>query len=402
MQTSNTWDLKPYLRIGTIYYKMVYVPSIRGAPQRKLIQWTLDAIKQDETKQTISKIPKYDGFVVYPEHLNYQQVIGTFYNQYFQISNRPQSGDCTVTLNFIRHIFGDQYELGLDYLTLLYLKPTEKLPILLLVSRQRNTGKTTWLNFLKAIFQHNMSLNDNDSFRSQFNSDWASALIVGVDEVLLQRIEDSERIKALSTATVYKSEAKNQNRHEVDFFVKFVLCSNDDLRPIIILPEETRYWVRNVQPFTSENEYLMDNLIKEIPAFLQFLTNRPLSVPKKLGRMWFEPNMYRTAALERIKNANRSRLEVEISLYIKEIMETAGIEELSFTPNDVINMMTKSGLKPDRAAVIRLLRESWSLSPKNNSLSYVTYAFNSDGVIGQIKLTGRYYSISYDELLSKL
>ena len=112
MQTSNTWDLKPYLRIGTIYYKMVYVPSIRGAPQRKLIQWTLDAIKQDETKQTISKIPKYDGFVVYPEHLNYQQVIGTFYNQYFQISNRPQSGDCTVTLNFIRHIFGDQYELG--------------------------------------------------------------------------------------------------------------------------------------------------------------------------------------------------------------------------------------------------------------------------------------------------
>lgn len=402
MQTSKTWDLMPYLRIGTIYYKMVCVPSIRGAPHRKLIQWSLDAIKQDETKQTISKIPKYDGFVVYPDHINYKQVIGTFYNQYFEISHRPKCGDCSVTLDFIKHIFGDQYELGLDYLTLLYLRPTEKLPILLLVSRQRNTGKTTWLNFLKAIFQHNMSMNDNDSFRSQFNSDWASALIVGVDEVLLQRIEDSERIKALSTAAVYKSEAKNQNRHEVDFFVKFVLCSNDDLRPIIILPEETRYWVRNVKPFTSENEYLMDQLIQEIPAFLDFIKNRQLSVPKKLGRMWFDPSMYRTAALERIMNANRSRLEVEVSLYMKEIMETAGVEELYFTPNDVINMMMKSGLKPDRAAVIRLLKESWALTPKSNSLSYVTYAFNSDGIIGQIKLTGRYYAIGYEELQSKL
>ncbi|WP_143072150.1 primase-helicase family protein [Dyadobacter koreensis] len=393
----------PYLRIGTSYYKIVDVPSFRGIQQGKLIPWTLDAIKHDETKETISKIPKYDGFITFPEHINYRQTIGTFYNQYFEISHRPNNkGDCKLTLDFIRHIFGDQYELGLDYLTLLYIRTTEKLPILLLVSRQRNTGKTTWLNFLKAIFQNNMTLNDNDSFRSQFNSDWASALIVGVDEVLLQRIEDSERIKALSTAAVYKSEAKNQNRHEVDFFVKFVLCSNDDLRPIIILPEETRYWVRNVKPFTSENEYLMDQLIKEIPAFLNFINNRQLSVQKKLGRMWFDPSMYRTAALERIMNANRSRLEVEVLLYMKEIMETAGVEELHFTPNDVINMMMKSGLKPDRAAVIRLLKESWALTPKGNSLSYLTYAFNSDGIIGQIKLTGRYYSIGYEELQSKL
>lgn len=40
----------------------------------------------------------------------------------------------------------------LDYLQLLYLYPIQKLPILLLVSEERNTGKSTFLNFLKAIF----------------------------------------------------------------------------------------------------------------------------------------------------------------------------------------------------------------------------------------------------------
>ena len=47
------------------------------------------------------------------------------------------------------HIFGDQYELGLDYLQILYTMPQQKLPILLLVSEERNTGKSTILNFLR-------------------------------------------------------------------------------------------------------------------------------------------------------------------------------------------------------------------------------------------------------------
>ena len=39
----------------------------------------------------------------------------------------------------------------------LLLRPVQKLPILLLVSEERNTGKTTFLNFLKALFQDNVT-----------------------------------------------------------------------------------------------------------------------------------------------------------------------------------------------------------------------------------------------------
>ena len=73
--------------------------------------------------------------------------------------------------SLVEHIFGEQYELGVDYLQLLYLCPIQKLPILLLVSEERNTGKRPFLNFLKALFLHNLTFNTNEDFRSQFNSD---------------------------------------------------------------------------------------------------------------------------------------------------------------------------------------------------------------------------------------
>ena len=43
------------------------------------------------------------------------------------------------------------------------------LPNLLLVSSERNTGKTTFLNLLKLIFGENVTFNTNEDFRSQFN-----------------------------------------------------------------------------------------------------------------------------------------------------------------------------------------------------------------------------------------
>ena len=60
--------------------------------------------------------------------------------------------------------------------------------------------------------------NINEDFRSQFNSDWAGKLLIVVDEVLLNRREDSERLKNLSTTLSYKVEAKGKDRDEIAFF----------------------------------------------------------------------------------------------------------------------------------------------------------------------------------------
>ena len=268
-----------FIRVGTTLYKIVNQPRIDGGYVRKRIAWNSETLRQDYGKDYMAGIPKYDGFCTVPDHVGYKPVVGKFLNLYEPISHRPQEGDFPCIRSLVEHIFGEQYGLGMDYLQLLYLYPIQKLPILLLVSEERNTGKSTFLNFLKAIFQNNVTFNTNEDFRSQFNSDWAGKLLIMVDEVLLNRREDSEQLKNLSTTLSYKVEAKGKDRDEIGFFAKFVLCSNNEHLPVIIDAGGTRYWVRKIVPLQSDDTDFLQKLKAEIPAFLHFLQHR-LSFPE--------------------------------------------------------------------------------------------------------------------------
>ena len=134
-----------YVRIGTSYYKIVEKPTIDGGLERKLILWSVECIKADYGKDFVAEIPKLDGFCLFPNHLHFDKVVGDFYNLYHEFEHDCIDGDCETTKNFIKHIFREHYELGLDYLKLLFENPLQKLPVLCLVSKQRNTGKTTFL-----------------------------------------------------------------------------------------------------------------------------------------------------------------------------------------------------------------------------------------------------------------
>ena len=142
----------------------------------------------------------------------------------------------------------------MDYLQLLYLQPIQKLPILLLVSEERNTGKSTFLNFLKALFQNNVTFNTNEDFRSQFNSDWAGKLLIVVDEVLLNRRGGQRTVEKPQHYLILQGGSQRQrDRDEIAFFAKFVLCSNNEYLPVIIDAGETRYWVRKIDRLQSDD-----------------------------------------------------------------------------------------------------------------------------------------------------
>lgn len=385
--------------MGTSLYKLAHQPLANGTTVLRRIPWSFGTIRQDYGKSHTPPIKKYDGFCTVPSHTDYYKEIDGFYNLYEPITHVPVEGEFPDIIKLMRHIFGEQFELGLDYMQLLYRQPTQKLPILLLVSEERNTGKTTFLNFLKAVFQDNTTFNTNEDFRSQFNADWAGKLLIVVDEVLLCRREDSERLKNLSTAQTYKVEAKGKDRQEVNFFAKFVLCSNNELFPVIIDMGETRYWVRKVMRLDSDDTNFLQKLKEQIPAFLYYLQHRPLSTTKE-SRMWFNPALIRTEALERIMQSNRNHTEIDIVELLRTIMESQNVDKISFIPQDLLPLLSLDGVKVELWHIRKVVKELWRLKPAPNALSYTTYQYDysKPSKYGAINRVGRFYTVTKEFL----
>lgn len=389
-----------YIRIGTTLYKTVQRPLISGDYIEEKILWSYEALRQDYGKNNLPEIDKYDGFCIIPDNVRYEQVHGTYLNQYEPIAHDPCPGDFPYIQDFLNHIFGEQIELGLDYLQILYTRPTQILPILLLVSNERNTGKTTFLRFLKMIFGKNATFNTNEDFRSQFNADWAHRLLVLVDELLLNKIEDTEKIKNLSTAGDYKIEAKGKDRREIEFFAKFVLCSNNEYNPIIIPKEEVRFWVRKINPVEKDNIHLREKMATEIPYFLHFLLLRKLCT-KNESRMWFHPSALDTPALQKIKKYNTNKIEIEMAAYCSEVMEGLNQDKLRCCPKDLMEVLRESGLRADINTIRNILKDSWCLTSQKNS-EYYFYLIGADGELIPVKRKGRYIEITLsmvDEIL---
>jgi hypothetical protein len=387
-------EKNPYVRVGIFYFKEINDVLISGDFVKKLNKWSLNIIKDDHPA-LVRQIPKYDSFCVIPDHLNYSRNIHNLYNRYEPFSHIPIKGNFTKTLEFLHHVFDEQIEIGLDYFKLLLENPVQILPILCLVSESRNTGKTTFLNYMKSIFGGNMTINTNEDFRSQFNSHWGTKLIIGVDEVLLDRIEDSERIKSLSTSRTVKIESKGVDKNETEFFGKFILCSNNEETFIRIDPEETRYWVRKIPVLKTDNTNLLEDLKKEIPAFLYFLIQRKFSTEKN-SRMWFTPQQIYTTALLKVKRSNKTSIEKELKEIITNEMENYELDSICFTNVDLMHLLKESGIKATRFNLSLILNDKWNLEQSKTPNTYKKYFMSpnndQDFAIRYEYKKGRFYT----------
>ena len=400
-------DSIPYLRVGTTYYKTIEKPTISGDKLQILTKWSRETIIHDHEKKYLSKIPKYDGFCCIPEHINYRKFIDGFYNLYNEIPFQPASGEIQkenipFSINFMSHIFGEQLEFGLDYIKILLLYPTQILPILCLVSKERSTGKTTFIKWMKEVFGLNMTYIKGDSFGSQFNSDWASMLLVAIDEVFFDKKEITERLKYLSTTNKDKIEAKGKDREEAEFFAKFILCSNNEDNFIQIDENEIRFWIRKINPIKQENTEFLKNLIAEIPAFLKFLKDRKFST-QKFTRMWFTPAQIRTKALQKLVFKNANKLELKIIELLYEFFESNEDQEIHVVPQDILSMVNRM-FRPTywtRNDVRNVLKDSWKLEPQKNGLTYIRYDIDFSGNFYQNNAVGRFFSIKKDFILQK-
>ena len=355
-----------YFRVGDDYYKFVLVPNKYKQNEKKFFRRLKGTILEDHgsNKKFTSYIPKYESFCNVPDHVNFQQVFNNCFNIYSPFEHEPDPGECKNITDFTRHIFGDQIELGLDYIQLLYQRPTQVLPILCLVSKENKTGKSTFIKLLKAIFTQNCTIIGNEEFSNPFNSFWSTKLIVACEESFIEKGVIIERLKALSTGDKITMNAKGRDQIEMDFFAKFILASNNEDTFIRASGDDIRYWVRKIPVFEGkENVNLLRDMIDEIPAFLNFLNNRQMSTSEE-SRMWFNERLLRTEALEKLIHNSRPGIEKELYEHLKSIFFDFGESEVLMTPTNANDIFLKK--KQDISYLSRIFRENMRVKPYVN------------------------------------
>lgn len=366
---------KNYFRVGDFYYEKVMVPNKNGTLEYRYDKRQKSTIMDDHSKSLLNHVPKYKAFCTKPDHVNFQEVIDGCFNRYRPFEHTPSdSKECPEILNFLQHIFGiedvtyinklgepaliNEFDLGLDYIQLLYQRPAQALPILCLVSRENNTGKSTFGKLLKAIFTGNMAIVGNADLENDFNAGWADKLIICNEETLVNKKQVVEKIKGLSTGDKIYMNQKGIDQVEIDFFGKFLLFSNNEDTFTIANEHDERFWVRRVPPFGVERSGLLDLMIDEIPNFLYFLNNRFMAT-KNEGRMWFYSKAIKTAALLKLIEGNKAGPQRELHAIIKDVFTDTGFWQLQFTSKYISEKLMRN--RYDRNYIQKLMRDNFGL-----------------------------------------
>ena len=199
-----------------------------------------------------------------------------------------------------------------------------------------------------------------------------------------------------------KRDNKKLSKEEIDFFVKFILCSNNEDNFIQIDENEIRFWILKINPLKTENTEFLENLKNEIPTFLRFLIDRAFSSTKK-SRMWFASEEIKTKALQKLVFKNANKLEYKMVELLFEFFEANDDKEINVVPQDILNMLNRMFKQNyfTRNDVRNILKDKWNLEPQKNGLTYIRYDIDYSGNFYQNNSVGRYFTISKNFILTK-
>lgn len=408
---------KQYVRIKTDYYKKSYSLTSKGDGVPELATWRKATIKEDHDSNGIFKlIEKFENFANVPNNSNdpitgYKRSIKGCYNLYEPILYQPEVGEYKNTLTFLEHIFGAKINVGLDWLTILYCNPTQNLPAIGLVSKENTTGKTTFLKWLAEIYGSNCVILGNEDLSSNFNSPWATKLVIGVDESLIDKNIVKEKVKRLVTDDRILIERKGVDKNSIPFVGKFIMLSNNEHNFIKVDNEDTRFFVCKVPVIKQKDPFMLSKLISEIPAFLYHLQTRTLFSPIKQDRLWFSPKDFETPALMNMIENSKSRTEKELLDWLEQVFNTD--EQLSIVQVSMTNLIEQLSKTIKYSSNLRgeldnVLKNNWGLLPdkvtRYRSPSIGTIHTNDDKhhILEYTSQNGRPFTITKEFVWCKL
>lgn len=305
-------NVNDIVRVADKYYQLVLKPDGNQ-------EWILrDKMELKQDGCILSNVPRYFGWTVKHSWTSYQYEIKGWLNLSSPPRWKPKKGDFPTIEKLFSHIFGKQLQLGYDRYSLLIKNPEQLQPILVLTSKEQSTGKTTLLKFDSLLFGTNAVILNINQYCQQFNGLYASKITIGIDETVISESFIKERLKQDSTTNTIQLRKMHSEHVSIPFFGKFTLCTNKETDFAHLDTEDMRFWVRKVGKIENFDADFDKKLEKEIPAFLFFLMNREMSVPKSLSRQWFSKEQLYTEALGNVLKESRSKLAKDIEVIVKE------------------------------------------------------------------------------------
>lgn len=363
----------PYIRVGVNYFKVITKKDRHGTVRQELKPWNQQTITNDHNRRFLAHIPKYDDFVMFPSNKNHKPIVDGCYNLYAPFNHTPAPGKTTWSMQMIHHIFGDQIEQGLRYMQILYQHPDRSTVILVLVSRENKTGKTTFCNWIHMLFGQNVAQLSSADFTSGFNSSYATKNVLVIEETLLEKKLINEKLKALVTAKYIQVNEKYVTPYKIPFYGKVVLTSNNVDTFAKVDAKETRYFVRKLGKPEKFNANIEDDLFREIPAFLHHLDQRP-PVDWSKDRSGFDLEEITNKTLQDVKYESRTWLYKELHLNITDYFNDTDDKVLQVTPTDIKGEWFPTDNSVNKAFIKKVIKEEFELTPSDKVIRYTPFS----------------------------
>ena len=383
-ETKNLCDIKApgeaklFFRVGDDYYKFIEMPNQYGKVERVFKGRRKTTLTDDYGKRFCDHVAKYESFCNVPSHVNFQAVIHNCFNVYSPLDHTPEDEKCTEEdcpniINLIQHLFGfkkvsykdkvtgqrhdfENWQLGMDYVQMLYQNPSQKLPILCLVSRENSTGKSTFGFFLREFLGANTAIVGNADISNDFNAHWVTKNVVVVDEAKIDKQAVVEKLKMLSTARKVTMNAKGKDHVELDCFLKIIFITNNEENFITATEEDQRYWVNKIPKLRNDDPDIMDRIVNEIPSFMSLLNHRKL-MTEKCSRMWFDFNLLRTDALRLVIRYSEPTIIKEIKQGLKDLFLDTGVDKIMMTAEVIMKELLGGSKKYERNYLHTILKD---------------------------------------------
>jgi len=375
----------------------------------------------------LDEVPRYESFCVKPDNTEkYQQVVDNAFNLYLPITHKPVIGNWSETYVFFKHLFrgvstikfskegiwtenfveGCAFAIWIDWLTILLQMPLEKLPVPCLFSPENGTGKSTAMHLLEAILGDNGTVLGNEEFLMAFNAHYITKLFVGLDEAMIEKEVEKERLKKMVTSKSGYLQFKGKDMEKIDFFAKFIFCTNKK-NFMKVEAEESRWFVTQVYPFDKANQkanILDDYLIGEIPQLLYYLLNRKV-FHKKVSRTWFDEKHYQTEAFLSLVSETKYSAEKEIESFIKDIFLDFKFSPVNLTLKFMAEQINKTAkFKVDTNYIRNYLKKTKNLMPIPDVVKCKQpigfNAFNQDRIEFKVE-GGRPFELHFEDWLTE-